>query len=133
MFSAAKVSTENMVFFCHLRNSSWRLLTHSRTHGLTHLSNALQHAQSKEPVWAQPSGWRGEDGQEGRAEHTQAQEEFPAVVTREVAPRNLRAQVAKEERAEQPTLCFQIPRILRDLRQDGGDEWMLATRNALQQ
>lgn len=96
---------------------------------VVHLSNALQHPQSKEPVWAQLSGRSGEYSEEGRAEHPQAQEEFPAIVTREVAPWNLCAQVAEEESAKEPTLCFQIPRILRDLKEDGGDRWTVATRN----
>lgn len=54
-----------------------------------HLSNALQRPQSKEPVWAQFSSWSGEHGEDSCAKNAQAQKEAPAVVTWEVAPRDL--------------------------------------------
>lgn len=80
-----------------------------------HLSDALQHSQAEQPVQAELSGKRGEQGEDSGAKHTQTQEDTPPVVTGQVAPQELCAQVAEEEGSQQPALSLRVPRILWDL------------------
>lgn len=87
----------------------------------SYLSEALQRSEGKQPVRPELGSQRGEQGEDGSAQNTQTQEDTPPVVTRQVAPRDLRAQVAEEEGAQQPALSLRVPRVLRDLGQEDGE------------
>lgn len=87
----------------------------------SYLSNALQHSQCKQPVHPPLCSQRGEQGEDSRSQHAQTQEDLPSIVAGQVTPRDLSAQVAKEERTQQPALNLRVPKVLGDLEEVDGE------------